>query len=64
MKYSTTPFPVHRQIFRWPALLLPSVLCLGCSAPAPLTADLPLHLEDHFDAATVVGSELPAKTPE
>ncbi len=41
-------------------LLLPSVLlCLGCGGPAPLTVDMPLHLEEHLDAATIVGSEVP-----
>ena len=39
------------------SLLLPSVLCLGCGGPAPLTVDMPLHLEDHLDAATIVGSK-------
>jgi arylsulfatase A-like enzyme len=35
----------------------------GCEAgPPPLTADMPLHLEDHLDAATVVGSEVPAES--
>ncbi len=46
---------------RWLAPLLAFVLaliCAGCdSGPAPLTAEMPLHLEDHLDAATIVGSE-------
>lgn len=29
------------------------LLCLGCRAPAPLTVDMPLHLEDHVDVATI-----------
>jgi len=45
-------------------LLLLSVLCLGCGGPAPLTVDMPLHLEDHLDAATIVGSEVPAELLE
>ncbi len=57
-------FPIHRRFFLWPGLLLPSVLCLGCGQPVPLTADMPLHLEDHLDAATVVGSEVPADLPQ
>ncbi|MEE9473849.1 MAG: sulfatase-like hydrolase/transferase [Acidimicrobiia bacterium] len=40
------------------------VLCLGCGGPAPLTVDMPLHLEDHLDAAVIEGSELPADGPE
>ena len=40
--------------------LLFGVLCLGCGGPAPLTVDMPLHLEEHLDAATIVGSEVPA----
>ena len=38
-------------------------LCLGCGGPAPLTVDRPLHLEDHVDDATIVGSEVPADVP-
>jgi hypothetical protein len=42
-------------------LLLPgTLLSLGCGGPAPLTVDMPLHLEDHLDAATIVGSAVPA----
>ncbi len=44
--------------------LLFGVLCLGCGGPAPLTFDMPLHLEDHLDAATIVGSEVPDDIPE
>ncbi len=32
--------------------------------PTPLTAEVPLHLEDHLDAATISGSEIPADLPE
>ncbi len=53
---------------RWSAPLLALVLaliCAGCdSGPAPLTAEMPLHLEDHLDAATIEGSEVPADLPE
>ena len=36
----------------------------GCqSGPAPLTADVPLHLEDHLHAA-ITGSEAPNQSPE
>ncbi len=45
------------------ALLL-VLFCLGCGGPAPLTVDMPLHLEDHVDAATVTGSEVPANPPQ
>ncbi len=45
-------------------LLLLSVWCLGCGGPAPLTVDMPLHLEEHLDAATIVGSEVPNDIPE
>ncbi len=41
-------------------ILFAGLLCLGCGGPAPLTVDMPLHLEDHLDAATIVGSEVPA----
>jgi len=37
----------------------------GCGTESPiLTADVPLHLEDHLGAATIVGSEVPADIPE
>jgi len=36
----------------------------GTEGPPILTADMPLHLEDHLDAATIEGSELPATIPE
>ena len=53
---------------RWSAPLLAPVLaliCAGCdSGPAPLTAETPLHLEEHLDAATIVGSEVPEDIPE
>ena len=32
--------------------------------PTPLTAEVPLHLEDHLDAAVITGSELPSDVPE
>ena len=45
-----------------------SVLLTGCVEPGSdavvLTADLPLHLEDHLDAATIDGSEIPTDVPE
>ncbi len=41
-------------------LTLPLVHCSGSPSDSPvLTADMPLHLEDHLDAAIVVGSEVP-----
>ncbi len=44
------------------------VFCTACTGPVSdsvvLTADLPLHLEDHLDAATIVGSEVPAELPQ
>ncbi len=49
MKYLATWFPM---------------LCLGCGGPAPLTVDMPLHLEDHLDVATIVGSEVSAELLE
>ena len=33
------------------------------SGSTVLTADMPLHLEQHLDAATIVGSEVPADAP-
>ncbi len=39
------------------------VVLVGCSGPPPLTVDMPLHLEEHLDAATITGSGIPAKVP-
>ncbi len=62
MKYSITWFLKGHRSSLLASLLLPSVLlCIGCGGPAPLTVDMPLHLEDHLDVATIVGSEVPAE---
>ncbi len=55
---------VHRRSL-WQVLAALLVLsCVGCeSGPAPLTAERPLHLEEHLDAATIEGSEVPAEVP-
>ena len=63
MQYSITWFLNGHRSSLLSSLLLPSVLCLGCGGPAPLTVDMPLHLADHLDAATIVGSEIPADVP-
>jgi len=57
---------VRGLVLRVVALPLVIGLAGGCNDGAPpiLTADMPLHLEDHLDAATVEGSELPATIPE
>ena len=50
------------------AVMCLSVLLVGCADPGSdnvvLTADLPLHLEDHLDVAAIVGSEVPVDLPE
>ncbi len=50
------------------ALLIGLIFTWGCApgdaGPAVLTAEMPLHLEDHLDAALIEGSELPAEDPE
>ena len=63
MHYSITRLLTGHRISLSTNLLLLSVLCLGCGGPAPLTVDMPLHLEEHLDAATIVGSEVPADVP-
>ncbi len=52
-------------IFPFTALTLAVAGCTG-SEPGSivLTADMPLHLEQHLDAATVVGSEVPTDAPD
>jgi arylsulfatase A-like enzyme len=41
-----------------------ALVCVGCSSPPTLSVDMPLRLEDHLDAATITGSELPANPPQ
>ncbi len=53
----------HSRWFRSSAMMCAVVFILGCGGPAPLTVDMPLHLEEHLDAATIVGSEVPADLP-
>jgi len=38
--------------------------CADRAGPPALTADMPLHLEDHLDAALIEGSEMPVDPPE
>jgi hypothetical protein len=44
------------------------LMLFGCSGPksdqALLTAELPLHLEEHLDAAKIEGSEIPENAPK
>jgi arylsulfatase A-like enzyme len=62
--------PIVRSLIRRSSLVAASLvlaLAAGCADPAAvrvLTADMPLHLEDYLDAATIEGSELPATIPE
>jgi len=41
-----------------------AVGCQGNAGPGVLTAEMPLHLEQHLDAAVVQGSEVPLDLPE
>ena len=60
---STHSFEIIR-IAAFPLAVLLGFSLGACqNGPAPLTAHVPLHLEDHLDAATVVGSEVPADVP-
>jgi len=53
------------RIFPATVLGLTLVSCSGSpSGSTVLTADVPLHLEDHLDAATIEGSEIPTDVPE
>ncbi len=64
MHYSITRFVNGHRISLSTNLLLLSLWCLGCGGPPPLTVDMPLHLEEHLDAATLVGSEVREDIPE
>ncbi len=46
-------------------LTLPLVHCSGAPSDSPVrTVEMPLKLQEHLDAATVVGSEVPADRPQ
>jgi len=61
-------YPSSFSTSRCAGLLLAILLAPGCtgrdSGPQPLTAVVPLHLEDHLDAAIIEGSEVPEDIPE
>jgi arylsulfatase A-like enzyme len=52
------------RVLIFSSLAFPIALCLGCDDTEILTADMPLHLEEHLDAATIIGSEVPADLAE
>jgi arylsulfatase A-like enzyme len=46
-------------------LSLPLTGCSGSPSDSPvLKAEVPLHLEEHLEAATIVGSEVPSEVPQ
>jgi len=56
---------IHERSLRPVLAGLLVLSCAGCeTGPAPLTAEVPLHLEEHLDAATIVGSEVPEDVSE
>ncbi|MEE8519344.1 MAG: sulfatase [Dehalococcoidia bacterium] len=56
---------VPSQILAVALLTLPLLSCSGSpSDSVVLTADMPLHLEEHLDVATIEGSEVPTDLPE
>ena len=53
------------RIAAFSLVVLLALTLVGCqSGPAPLTAEVPLHLEDHLDQAVITGSEVPSDVPE
>lgn len=50
------------------AIFLIILFTVGCSGPEPdlplITAEGPLHLEDHLDKASVTGSDIPENVPQ
>jgi len=48
----------------WYVVAIGTACTDGTGQPPVLTADMPLHLEDHLDAAVVEGSELPVNPPD
>ncbi len=69
MKARPTRRPTPWRVVLAAAVAVSAVLLSpGCidreSSPTVLTADLPLHLEDHLDVAAIEGSEVPADLHE
>jgi len=60
--------PGRYTMFRWTTLLLAVVLAPsgagGDSGQPLLAAEIPLHLEEHLDDATIIGSEVQEGLPE
>ena len=57
------------RVFTCLIILTAVLLLFGCSDTEPdqqtaLTAEMPLHLEDHLDTAHIEGSEVPEELPE
>ncbi len=52
----------------WLSLVLLVILTIGCPggepARQPLTAELPLHLEEHLDTASIEGAEIPTEVSD
>ena len=56
------------EIIRIAAFSLATLLGFSLGAcqnvPSPLTAEVPLHFEDHLDDAVITGSEVPSDVSE
>lgn len=59
MRHASRVFLHVHPMRRVAAPPLASLVWFGCGGPAPLEVEMPLHLEDHTEVATVVGSEIP-----
>ena len=55
----TPPARSSQFVVLWLGALLLGLALGACDDPSVLTADMPLHLEDHLDVAVIEGSELP-----
>ena len=64
MHHATTQFLNAHRISPPAGVLGASLLCFACGGPPPLIVDAPLHLEEHLDAATIVGSEASTDQPQ
>ncbi len=64
MQRSAIPLAKPGRISVLPGLVLWVLLGLGCAGPEALTVEVPLHLEEHLDDATVMGSEVPEDLPD
>lgn len=63
MRIKTLHYSIRRRVVPLLTVLVVGGYSMGESGPLLLAAQTPMHLEDHLDAAKVVGPDVPADLP-